>query len=687
MAHALPHDYAERLYAGWIGKCIGVRLGAPVENWTYDQIRANLGEVTDFLPLPPGKLFKPDDDTAFPLVMIRALQDYGPEVTAAQMGETVLNYLGDQRGTFWWGGYGISTEHTAYVNLANGIPAPQSGSSSLNGATVAEQIGGQIFSDIWGLVAPGQSDLAAMYAARAASVTHDGEGLQGARFVAGMVSLAFAEEDPQALVRRGMALLDPSSDYTRVVQSVLDFWRQAPDSWHACYEHLRENFGYDRYPGMVHIIPNAGIVVMALLYSQGDFSQAVQIATMAGWDTDCNAGNVGAIMGVAVGLDGIDCRWRTPMNDLLIAASVIGERNLVDLPACADLFAQCGGQIARQPVTAKPRLHFDYPGSTHGVESRVRLAKVIDLRQKEGTLSIVVRGLKKKGEATVFRRTYCRPAELSANYYGASFSPTIYPGQTISARVFAPEGADNLLAALGVWDDNQQLHHQGQAIPLRGGSWVNLTFQIPHLHNALLSEVGLHLRTVGEAWDGHLLLDYLTWEGPPSFRTDFQQERTEFGAISQWTYLRGYWRKEDDGYHGSAAATGESYSGSLSWTDLQVRVGIKPLVGNHHNVNLRVQGARRSYAVGLAPGDRLVIYKNAGGYREVAAMPFDWTYGNRHELLIRTIGNVFEVQGADGRVLRWQDDAAPYLTGQIGFSVMQGSHACYTDLSVEGVAG
>ena len=82
MSSTLPPDYAERVYAGWIGKCIGVRLGAPLENWTYDEIRANLGEVTDFLPLPPGKLFKPDDDTAFPLVLIRALEDYGPQVTA-----------------------------------------------------------------------------------------------------------------------------------------------------------------------------------------------------------------------------------------------------------------------------------------------------------------------------------------------------------------------------------------------------------------------------------------------------------------------------------------------------------------------------------------------------------------------------------------------------------------------------
>ena len=61
---------------------------------------------------------------------MRALEDFGPNAGAQEMGETLLNYLGDQRGTFWWGGYGVSTEHTAYINLANGIPAPHSGSAA-----------------------------------------------------------------------------------------------------------------------------------------------------------------------------------------------------------------------------------------------------------------------------------------------------------------------------------------------------------------------------------------------------------------------------------------------------------------------------------------------------------------------------------------------------------------------------
>ena len=70
------------------------------------------------------------------------------------MAEALLNYAPFEHGFFWWGGYGVSTEHTAYLNLRNGIRAPQSGSIAQNGHATAEQIGGQIFIDTWGLVTP-----------------------------------------------------------------------------------------------------------------------------------------------------------------------------------------------------------------------------------------------------------------------------------------------------------------------------------------------------------------------------------------------------------------------------------------------------------------------------------------------------------------------------------------------------
>jgi hypothetical protein len=34
---SLPNDYLERAYAAVLGKLIGVYLGRPFENWTYER--------------------------------------------------------------------------------------------------------------------------------------------------------------------------------------------------------------------------------------------------------------------------------------------------------------------------------------------------------------------------------------------------------------------------------------------------------------------------------------------------------------------------------------------------------------------------------------------------------------------------------------------------------------------------
>ncbi|HZD10551.1 MAG TPA: ADP-ribosylglycohydrolase family protein, partial [Candidatus Binatia bacterium] len=592
----LPPDYEHRVYAGWLGKCIGVRLGAPVENWTYEEIRDNLGEIRDYLPLPPGAIFKPDDDTALPMILIRALDEYGAEVTAEQIGRTWLNYIADQRGTLWWGGYGYSTEHTAYLNLANGVPAPQSGSIALNGPVLAEQIGGQIFSDIWGLVAPDDPQRAAHFAGLASSVSHDGNGLHGGRYIAALVSMAFSESDPRTLVQGGLAVIPGNSEYARVVRAVLDFHAARPGDWRAAYQFIKGNFGPDRYGGLVHIIPNAAIVVMALLYGAGDFSRTIQVAAMAGWDADCNVGNVGAVTGVAVGLPGIDERWREPLNDILVAASVSGARNLLDIPGCAALFARLGRQLAVMPTADPPaRYHFDYPGATHGFTPDYQSA-VVHVRQKVegsgGVLQARIVRLTKKREARLFVRTYLRRAELSAFYYGVGFSPHIYPGQTVRARLFLPPGAsEELRAALYVWDDNSREAHQAPGQLLEPGRWHDLSYKIPSLDGACLTRLGLVLRNVGAPWTGDVLLDDVDWHGSASFSFDFRQEREDDGLVSQWTVLRGFWRLHNGAYHGSGPGVNESYSGDDAWRDYSLDATLRPVIGDYHNINVRVRGS------------------------------------------------------------------------------------------------
>ena len=75
---SLPTDYAERVYAGVLGKIIGVYLGRPFEGWTYERIREQLGDINYYvhekLDVP---LIVTDDDISGTFTFVRALEDYG----------------------------------------------------------------------------------------------------------------------------------------------------------------------------------------------------------------------------------------------------------------------------------------------------------------------------------------------------------------------------------------------------------------------------------------------------------------------------------------------------------------------------------------------------------------------------------------------------------------------------------
>ena len=140
----LAHDYVERVYAGVLGKIIGVYLGRPFEGWTYERIMAELGEVWYYVherrevPLRNHRLLVTDDDISGTFTFLRALADheYSRDITPEQVGQTWLNYIIEGRTILWWGGLGNSSEHTAFLRLKSGTPAPRSGSAALNGRII-----------------------------------------------------------------------------------------------------------------------------------------------------------------------------------------------------------------------------------------------------------------------------------------------------------------------------------------------------------------------------------------------------------------------------------------------------------------------------------------------------------------------------------------------------------------------
>ncbi len=70
----IPSDYEEKVYAGVLGKLIGVYLGRPFEGWKYEKIMAELGEVNYYVHEKRGvPLIVTDDDISGTFTFLRAL--------------------------------------------------------------------------------------------------------------------------------------------------------------------------------------------------------------------------------------------------------------------------------------------------------------------------------------------------------------------------------------------------------------------------------------------------------------------------------------------------------------------------------------------------------------------------------------------------------------------------------------
>lgn len=704
-------EYLEKIYAGWLAKIIGIRLGAPIEGWTYETIKNIYGEIHNY-PVDYRR-FAADDDSNGPLFFLRALEDGegGLDLTPQAVGEALLNYAPFEHGFFWWGGYGISTEHTAYLNLRAGIPAPRSGSIEQNGHAVAEQIGGQIFIDTWGLVCPGNPDLAAKYAEMAASVTHGGNGIYGGIFIAACIAHAFEEKNTRAIIEKGLSYIPADCEYTRVVRAVMEYYDKNPGCWRDCYKYIFDNFGYDKYPGNCHIIPNIAVMILSLLYGEGDFDNTINICNMCGWDTDCNVGNIATIMGVVCGLEGIDYpKWRKPINDFLACSGVVGDLNIMDIPFGAAYIAKLAWAIAGEELPKgwkdiiENRIdscHFEFPGSTHAIEVRKEDPSApceatitnTDEEAATGSRSLKVHMMMPyfaRERAFVYKRTYLYPHDFDNSRYDPSFSPLVYPGQTIRGSVFVPDYGCDCIVRLYAKNATTGEILQGEPHEMERGKWAHLSFKIPTVEGGLLDEAGFVFDmngAMGQSSNLVCFIDDLYFEGSPDYTVDFAQIKEEYWnglhrEISQFTKLKGLSFLEDDMLNLACGDFAEMYTGRHDWTDYTATFTLQPCTGQDHYVNVRVQGAIRSYAAGFS-GDKLRLAKNEGGsYRTLAETNFSWECGKTYAIMVKAHGNQLTVWVDGVELLKYTDEVRPYMTGAIGLSVQNGSRCGYRGIKV-----
>lgn len=698
----LPDDYLQKVYAGFLGMNIGIRLGAPVEPsiWTYERIRDTYGEIHHYVK--DYKNFAADDDVNGPVYFLRALVDDAKdrELTSQDVGRAWLNYAREGIGMFWWGGYGVSTEHTAYLNLKHGIPAPQSGAMEQNGRILAEQIGGQIFIDTWGLVLPGQPEKAADYGEKAARVSHDGNGVYGARFLCGCIAKAFLLKDIRQIITESLELIPADSTYCQVVNAVLEFYGTEPDDWRACYEMLVRDWGYDKYGGACHIIPNAGVCVLSMLYGKGEFARTVEIATMCGWDTDCNAGNVGTILGVMCGFDGIPQKYRKPINDGIILSGISGTLNNLDVPTYAKEVARLGFRLVDEKIPEElekkvkaGEIYFDFelPGSTHNM----RLSDPFFCRMENSSerafsgkrsLKIVVDHMSRGEHCKLFYKPFYRRDEFSDERYSPVLTPTVYPGQTVSMKLYLEQwnGWETLGIAPYVRTMSDKKEHLQGYIKLVNQKWLDVTYTIPDVQGDLIDEVGIVIEGYSPSKSrtfGIVYLDDFCITGKASYRISIGKQRKEFGTVTPFSVNHGAWEIEDNKLSLMRCEESFAYAGNYYGENYQVTTQVTPVNGDSHLIQIRAQGAMRGYQAGFAAENTVAIFKNNFGYGILAKKEFRWEKGKTYEVSLRAEGSRISLWIDGKSVLEAEDDSFCY--GMYGCGSLTMGRTLFGDFLIE----
>jgi ADP-ribosylglycohydrolase len=164
-------------------------------------------------------------------------------------------------------------------------------------------------------VSPGQPDVAADLAQRDAAVSHVGDGVHGARWVAAMTSTAVLASTVDEVLDAGESVLPAGRFLTAVREArALAEASRGAAAWDAVVDELYTLHGPLHW---VHVRNNAALVAAALAYSDGQFDRAICAAVSGGWDTDSNGATVGSIVGALAGAGRIRPEWTDPLQGRL----------------------------------------------------------------------------------------------------------------------------------------------------------------------------------------------------------------------------------------------------------------------------------------------------------------------------------------------------------------------------------
>jgi ADP-ribosylglycohydrolase len=291
--------YFDKVLGGWIGKCAGGILGAPIEGIK----RFNTIELSD-------QLFEtnfPNDDLDLQVLWLDLVKKNGPILRESDLARHWVRHV-----NFPWNEYGVATR-----NFRLGLYPPQSGRH--NNDYWKESMGCPIRSEIWGMLNPGDPERAMHYARMDACLDHSGFSVEAEQFLSACAALAFVESDIAIIFTEASQYLVPGSTMHRLITSVTNWYRAS--GYEVAMGKVKSYWGDADFTSAPM---NVGFTLLALLHKGTDFS-CVLDALHLGHDSDCISATAGALVGIIYGYRAVSDLWKRRVgNELLLSAEITG---------------------------------------------------------------------------------------------------------------------------------------------------------------------------------------------------------------------------------------------------------------------------------------------------------------------------------------------------------------------------
>ncbi|MEM6889770.1 MAG: ADP-ribosylglycohydrolase family protein, partial [Pseudomonadota bacterium] len=505
-----------------------------------------------------------------------------------------------------------------------------------------------------------------------------------------MEAEAFTSANVDHLLDTGLSVIPKDCLIAKLIADVRT-WASASNDWTQTRQKIEDNYGYDKYPGNCHVVPNHALMVMALLHARNDFQRGQMIVNTSGWDTDCNAGNLGCLQGIMLGLEGIENGpdWRGPVSDRMLISSADGGNSITDAVQQAYYLANLGAGLAGADGFDAPkdgaRFHFSLPGSTqgfmiaegHDICDTARIANTVF----EGgrALEIGYSGLADGRILRAMTPTFTPPEVTKMRTYDLMASPTVYTGQTLSTRLAgAPDSAGivEVSLTLGVYNSADKIDLIETApVLLAPGAEQVLTWRVPDTGGQPIAEVGLIVRAVDRRADGRVIVDWLTWSGTPEMELRRPDGDGDFWWRAWVSDCQFFSKRFKQSFRMSQGrGTGMILQGTLDWSDYKIDTEIMVHAGNKAGVVARAQGRRRFYAVELDREGGLSVVRHFDGEQTtLASSAIDFDYETPIPVTLSVQDRRIEATVNGTSVAAHDDSEIALKSGAMGLFVTEGA--------------